>query len=76
MLGLIHLTNVISRTALRGRQPIAQASAAPVRIGHEPNLSSDGEVANIDIGASLIAPGSGPEKQELLRLIGTLTRGS
>jgi len=28
--------------------------------------------ADIEIGAFLIAAGSGPEKQELLRLIGTL----
>jgi hypothetical protein len=47
-----------------------------VFVRHEPNLSSGGEVANIDIGAFLIAPGSGPEKQELLRLIGELTKGS
>jgi hypothetical protein len=52
------------------------ADTGQVFVRHEPNLSSGGEVANIDIGAFLIAPGSGPEKQELLRLIGTLTRGS
>jgi hypothetical protein len=43
---------------------------------HEPNLSSGGEVANIEIGAFLIAAGNGPEKQELLRLIGELTKDS
>ena len=52
------------------------ADTDQVFVRHEPNLSSGGEVANIDIGAFLIAPGSGPEKQELLRLIGALTRGS
>jgi hypothetical protein len=52
------------------------ADTGQVFVRHEPNLSSGGEVANIDIAAFLIAPGSGPEKQELLRLIGTLTRGS
>jgi hypothetical protein len=43
-----------------------------VFVRHEPNLPSGGQVADIDIGAFLIAAGSGPEKQELLRLIGTL----
>jgi hypothetical protein len=47
-----------------------------VFVRHEPNLPSGGQVADIDIGAFLIAAGSGPEKQELLRLIGTLVRGS
>jgi hypothetical protein len=52
------------------------ADTDQVFVRHEPNPSSGGEVANIDIGAFLIAPGSGPEKQELLRLIGDLTKGS
>jgi hypothetical protein len=43
-----------------------------VFIRHEPNLPSGGQVADIEIGAFLIATGNGPEKQELLRLIGTL----
>jgi hypothetical protein len=43
-----------------------------VFVRHEPNLPSGGQVADIDIGAFLIGAGSGPEKQELLRLIGTL----
>ena len=46
-----------------------------VFVRHEPNLPSGGQVADIEIGAFLIAAGSGPEKQELLRLIGTLVRG-
>jgi hypothetical protein len=33
------------------------------------------ELFDIEIGAFLIAAGNGPEKQELLRLIGTLVRG-
>jgi hypothetical protein len=40
------------------------------------NLPSGGQVANIEIGAFLIAAGNGPEKQELLRLIGTLVSRS
>jgi hypothetical protein len=47
-----------------------------VFVRHEPNLPSGGQVADIEIGAFLIAAGNGPEKQELLRLIGTLVRGS
>ena len=43
-----------------------------VFVRHEPNLPSGGQVADIEIGAFLIAVGSGPEKQELLRLIATL----
>ena len=43
-----------------------------VFVRHEPNLSSGGQVADIEIGAFLIAAGNGPEKQELLRLIATL----
>jgi hypothetical protein len=41
-----------------------------VFVRHEPNLPSGGQVADIEIGAFLIA--NGPEKQELLRLIGSL----
>ena len=37
-----------------------------------PYAPSGGQVADIEIGAFLIAAGNGPEKQELLRLIGTL----
>ena len=47
-----------------------------VFVRHEPNLPSGGQIADIEIGAFLIAAGNGPEKQELLRLIGTLVRGS
>jgi hypothetical protein len=43
-----------------------------VFVRHEPNLPSGGQVADIEIGAFLIAAGNGSEKQELLRLIGTL----
>ena len=43
-----------------------------VFVRHESNLPSGGHVADIEIGAFLIAARNGPEKQELLRLIGTL----
>ena len=45
-----------------------------VFVRHEPNLPSGGQVADIELGAFLIGTGSGPEKQALLRLIGTLVR--
>jgi len=47
-------------------------STGRVFVRHEPNLLSGGQVADIEIGAFLIATGNGPEKQELRRLIGTL----
>jgi hypothetical protein len=43
-----------------------------VFVRHEPNLPSGGQVADIEIGTFRIGAGHGPEKQELLRLIGTL----
>ena len=43
-----------------------------VFVRHEPNLPSGGQVPDIEIGTFLIGAGHGPEKQELLRLIGTL----
>jgi hypothetical protein len=45
---------------------------ARVFVRHEPNLPSGGRVADMEVGAFLTAAGTGPEKQELLRLIGTL----
>jgi hypothetical protein len=50
------------------------SDADRVFVRHEPNLPSGGQVADIEIGAFLIGAGSGPEKQQLLRLIGTLVR--
>jgi hypothetical protein len=47
------------------------AETGRVFVRHEPNLPSGGQVADI-VGAFLIAGGNGSEKQELLRLIGTL----
>jgi hypothetical protein len=41
-------------------------------VRHEPNLPSGGQIADIEIGTFLSRGGQGPEKQELLRLIGTL----
>jgi hypothetical protein len=43
-----------------------------VFVRHEPNPASGGKCSDIDIGAFLSRGGEGPEKQELLRLIGAL----
>ena len=51
---------------------VRDPDADRVFVRHEPNIPSGGHVADIDLGAFLIAAGNGPEKQELLRLIGTL----
>lgn len=45
---------------------------ACVFVRHEPNRASGGKISDIDIGTFLSRDGQGPEKQELLRLIGTL----
>ena len=45
-----------------------------VFIRHQANLSSGGRATDIEIGAFLSGSGLGPEKQELLRLIGTLVQ--
>jgi hypothetical protein len=41
-------------------------------VRHEPNLASGGKISEVEIGAFLSQGGQGPEKLELLRLIGTL----
>jgi hypothetical protein len=48
------------------------SEASRVFVTHEPNLASGGKISDIDIGAFLSRGGQGPEKQELLRLVGTL----
>jgi hypothetical protein len=66
----------IYRSANGDRWLLARDSdAGRVFVRHEPNLPSGGQVADIDVGAFLMAAGNGPEKQELLRLIGTLVSG-
>ena len=44
-----------------------------VFVRHEANLPSGGTVTDSEIADFLAQDGLGPEKQELLRLIGTLT---
>jgi len=66
-------TREIYRSANGDRWLLARdPDAGRVFVRHEPNLPSGGQVADIEIGAFLIAAGNGPEKQELLRLIGSL----
>ena len=48
------------------------SAVGQVFVRHEPNLASGGKMSDIDIGTFLRQGGQGPEKQELLRLIGTL----
>lgn len=43
-----------------------------VFIRHESNIPSGGQITELEIGTFLSQGGQGPEKQELLRLIGTL----
>jgi hypothetical protein len=42
-----------------------------VFVRHCPNLPSGGRASDVDVGEFLVLGGMGPEKQELLRLIGT-----
>ena len=66
-------TREIYRSANGDRWLLARdPDTGRVLVRHEPNLLSGGQVAAIEIGAFLIAAGNRPEKQELLRLIGTL----
>lgn len=51
---------------------IDDSESSRVFVRHEPNLASGGQVSDIEIGAFLTGAGRGPERQELLRLIGTL----
>jgi len=75
-IGVVVRTREIYRSANGDRWLLALDSDTDrVFVRHEPNLPSGGQVADIEIGAFLVAAGSGPEKQELLRLIGTLVRG-
>ena len=49
-----------------------EGESGRVFVRHEPNFSSGGQSADIELGAFLIGSGGGPEKQELLRLIASL----
>ena len=47
-----------------------------VFVRHRPNLSSGGQTSDVELGEFLTRGGLGPEKQELLSLIGGLVTGS
>ena len=51
---------------------VNDSASGRVFVRHEPNLASGGKISDIDIGVFLSRGNQGPEKQELLRLIGTL----
>jgi hypothetical protein len=66
-------TRELYRSANGDRWHLARDSdSGRVFIRHEPNLASGGQVADAELGAFLSRAGLGPEKQELLRLIGML----
>jgi hypothetical protein len=48
------------------------AATGRVFVRHEANLASGGNVDDLELAAFLGGSGMGPEKQELLRLIGGL----
>lgn len=50
------------------REPVT----GEVIVRHRANLPSGGQVSDFGLGAFLVQGGLGPEKQELLRLIGSL----
>ena len=58
-------------TGTVGVSPMISA-VGRVFVRHESNLASGGKVSDIEIAAFLSRGGQGPEKQELVRLIGTL----
>jgi hypothetical protein len=67
------LTRELYRSSNGDRWCLARdTDSGRVFIIHEPNLSSGGRDTAMELGAFLSRDGLGPEKQELLRLIGTL----
>ena len=51
---------------------ILASEGGPARVRHEANGASGGAVQELEVGDFLTRGGNGPEKQELLRLIGEL----
>ena len=60
------------RSANGDRWSLVREASDRVIIRHEANPASGGRVSELDIAVFLNQSGNGPEKQELLRLIGTL----
>jgi hypothetical protein len=46
-----------------------------VFVRHTPNPASGGQSSDMEVGAFLVRGGMGPEKQELLRLVGSIVEG-
>jgi hypothetical protein len=66
-------TRRLYRSANGDRWQLARDTASGrVFIRHEANAPSGGQVTEIEIGDFLSNGGHGPERAELLRLIGTL----
>jgi hypothetical protein len=51
---------------------VRDPATSRVYVRHEANLPSGGQVTDAEIGEFLSRGGTGPEEQELLRLIGSL----
>jgi hypothetical protein len=51
---------------------VRDSGSGQVFIEHQPNVSPGGRIFQVNIGEFLLRGGTGPEHQELLRLIGTL----
>ena len=62
----------LHRSANGDRWLLVRDDTGRVGVRHEANLASGGAVTQADIADFLGQGGFGPEKQELLRLIGTL----
>ena len=65
-------TKELYRSANGDRWLLIRADTGRVYVRHEANPASGGTVTDSEIGEFLAQSGLGPEKQELLRLIGSL----
>jgi hypothetical protein len=65
-------TRDLYRSATGDRWQLVRDDTGRVFVRHEANLPSGGTVTEAEIGEFLSGSGLGPEKQELLRLIGSL----
>ncbi len=51
---------------------VREPASERVRVRHEPNVASGGQVSELEVADFLLRGGRGPERTELLRLIGML----
>ncbi|EYD75607.1 hypothetical protein Rumeso_02823 [Rubellimicrobium mesophilum DSM 19309] len=68
---LLYASENGDRWSLAGERGTGQ-----VVVRHRANLASGGQVSDVSLGAFLGQGGLGPEKQELLHLIGSLIGGA